>query len=355
MGCSRLARCAHRTAVVSLGTALGSLTVAYFVVGTSGRPLDLLKVVTPFFLSLGVTTLGVGLVRSGTDGSRVVVVGASGVAGMALLAVVSSFTLAVQRHAGGGAVEYGYLVLTNGTVGATAGSLLGVYRVRLQQRTDQLANEVNRLNEFAGIVAHDLRNPLHIAQGYLEELDRRGNEDEIETIERSHARMERLIEHVLALSRRGDTVGEQRAVEVDSVAKEAWSDVPTGDAELRLRTGRTIAADRRRLRSLFENLFRNAIEHGSQRREFETTGSAERENEAVTVTVGESEDGFYVADDGRGISPKHRERIFEGGYSTDESGTGLGLAIVRQIADAHDWTVEVVASESGGARFEFSV
>ncbi|WP_137283468.1 ATP-binding protein [Halorussus salinisoli] len=342
-----------RAAVVGLGTSQGLLAVLYYTFESTGRPFDLLKLAIPLFLSLAVITLGVGLFRSETRATRVAAVAVSGLTGMVLLGVVSSFTLAVERLEGGGVAEYRYLVLSNASIGTVVGTLLGVYRVRLQQRTEQLANEVSRLDEFAGIVAHDLRNPLHIAQGYLGQLDRRGNEEEIATIEQSHARMERLIEHVLDLSRRGDAIGETNEVGVESVARTAWSDVPTDDAELRLRTDRTIDVDERRLQSLFENLFRNAVEHGLPDQQSES--DAEHRDEGITVTVGEFEDGFYVADDGRGISPERRERIFEGGYSSHETGTGLGLAIVRQIADAHDWTIDVTESESGGARFEFAL
>lgn len=327
-----------RGSVVWLGVILGVLTLIYFVFATSGRPLDLLKLVVPLFLSLGVITLGVGLVRGESSVSRIVTVSASGIGGMVLLGVASSFTLTVQRLEGGNVESYRYLLLSNASVGAAVGTVLGVYRVRLRQKADQLANEVNRLNEFAGIVAHDLRNPLHIAQGYLGELPREGSEEELATIDRAHARMEQLIDHVLVLSRRGAAAGETTAVELGGVARVAWNETPTDDAELRVASDRSIRADERRLRSLFENLFSNAVRHGG---------------ETVTVTVRASERRFYVEDDGRGIPPERRERIFEGGYSSDETGTGLGLAIVRQIANAHDWTVAVGESETGGARFEF--
>lgn len=79
-----------------------------------------------------------------------------------------------------------------------------------------------------------------------------------------------------------------------------------------------------------------------------------RDDPGVTVRVGELDDpgGFYVADDGSGIDPDQRERIFDDGYTTSQSGTGLGLAIVENIAAAHGWAVRVTESAEGGARFE---
>jgi len=81
-----------------------------------------------------------------------------------------------------------------------------------------------------------------------------------------------------------------------------------------------IRADRGRLKRLFENRFKNAVEHGG---------------DDVTVTIGEIQDGFYIEGDGPGIRDKERDRIFESGYSTAEDGNGFGLWIVKQVTDAH--------------------
>jgi signal transduction histidine kinase len=88
---------------------------------------------------------------------------------------------------------------------------------------------------------------------------------------------------------------------------------------------------------LLENLFRNALDHGGK---------------DVTVTVGILERGFYVEDDGSGISADPPTDIFESGYSTTSEGTGFGLAIVADIVEAHGWEIHVTSGESGGARFE---
>jgi signal transduction histidine kinase len=66
------------------------------------------------------------------------------------------------------------------------------------------------------------------------------------------------------------------------------------------------------------------------------------------------EDGFYVADDGRGIPEEERERVFEPGYSTAADGTGFGLSIVEQIIEQHGCEIRVAESDAGGARFEIT-
>jgi signal transduction histidine kinase len=112
------------------------------------------------------------------------------------------------------------------------------------------------------------------------------------------------------------------------------------DATLKVAIDDTIQADETYVRHLFRNLFENAVEHG--RRD-------------VTVTVGELPTGFYVADDGPGISAAEWDTVFEAGYTTaaDGGGTGLGLAFVREIAEVYDWPCSVTESDAGGARFEF--
>lgn len=75
----------------------------------------------------------------------------------------------------------------------------------------------------------------------------------------------------------------------------------------------------------------------------------------MTVGTLDETDGFYIEDDGPGIPPADRDRVFDEGFTTaaDNGGTGLGLAFVRKLADVYDWTIRVTESTAGGARFEF--
>ncbi|TVT85090.1 sensor histidine kinase, partial [Haloferax volcanii] len=108
---------------------------------------------------------------------------------------------------------------------------------------------------------------------------------------------------------------------------------------------------------LLENLFRNAVEHGSTGNQTASGDAVEHGSGdgGVAVTVGETDRGFYVEDDGVGIDPEDRDTVFEAGYTTSAQGTGFGLNIVSQIAAAHDWEVRVTEGTEGGARFEFRV
>jgi PAS domain S-box-containing protein len=217
--------------------------------------------------------------------------------------------------------------------------------------SDQKDRE-RQLSEFASVVSHDLRNPLNVVKGRISVARTSGDVSHLEAAESAADRMDELINDLLTLARQGDTVGETTMVDIAALAGQAWTDVETGDATLEKHGTATVEADAARLRAVFENLFRNSVEHGS-------TGSQSRADDRdsaapVTVSVGATDTGFYVADDGVGIPPEERDDVFERGYTTSDAGTGFGLAIVAEVAQAHGWSVSVTASESGGARFEFT-
>ena len=223
--------------------------------------------------------------------------------------------------------------------------LTDVSGLREQERALQRQNE--RLESFASIVSHDLRNPLTVAHGRVELAQNETDSEHLAIAQRAHERMEALIDDVLTLAREGETVEEPESVPLRELAESAWRFADTGEATLEVDTDLVVRADPGRLQQLLGNLFRNAVEHGS-------TGSrAAPGDESITVTVGETGRGFYVADDGVGIDDDC-EQVFEAGYSTGEGGTGLGLNIVKEIAEAHGWSVEVREADGGGARFEFA-
>jgi signal transduction histidine kinase len=151
--------------------------------------------------------------------------------------------------------------------------------------------------------------------------------------------MEEIIEKVLTLARAGEQIDELEPVPIDAVVNQAWENVTTGGAELTVETDRTVMADPTMIQHVFENLFRNAVEHGGQE---------------VRVRVGTLENGIYVEDDGAGIPPDEREDVFDVGYTGTSGGTGLGLGIINQIVEAHEWEIHLMEGTDGGARFEIT-
>ncbi|MFD1645264.1 histidine kinase N-terminal 7TM domain-containing protein [Haloarchaeobius litoreus] len=232
------------------------------------------------------------------------------------------------------------------------------------ERERELAATNERLDRFASVVSHDLRNPLNVAEGYVELLedvieDEQAS-DYLDEVSTSHDRMARIVDDVLALAREGGEITETMPIELESAARAAWSGVDTDSGTLSVVDSTTVDADRNQLARLLENLFRNSIEHGVVSAPSEADPAAPGTTDggagdaSITVTVGILDDGngFYVADDGQGLPSELRERAFEPGVTSRDDGTGLGLAIVADIAEAHDWTVEL-GDTDGGARFEF--
>lgn len=209
----------------------------------------------------------------------------------------------------------------------------------LKGRENELKRERDRLDEFASIVSHDLRNPLNVAQGRIELAQQTGESEHLQDAFDAINRSLELIEDMLTLARAGKHVSEMESVDLASLVRACENTVETSDATISVDLHATINADRSRLSQLFENLFRNAVEHGCN---------------DVAVTVGELESGFYIEDDGPGIPIEDREKIFEAGYSSNPEGTGFGFCIVSEIVEAHGWEINLTEGCEGGARFEIT-
>jgi signal transduction histidine kinase len=206
----------------------------------------------------------------------------------------------------------------------------------------EIRRERDRLDEFATVLSHDIRNPLNVAMGsvqVVQDAEAEAAEEYLGTVETALERIRRLVDDMLTLAQEGETVDDPERVSLERIAEEAWANVATGEMTMRVQVQKSVEADRDRLMQVFENLYRNAIEHGG---------------EDVTVIVGGLEGGFFVEDTGPGIPPEQRDSVFESGYSTADEGTGFGLAIVKRIVTAHGWQIAVATGDEGGARFEIA-
>ncbi len=222
-------------------------------------------------------------------------------------------------------------------------------RGQLQVRTAQLERQNERLEEFGQFVSHDLRNPIQVASGYVELARQTEDLSRLDDIDRAIRRMGEMVEELRELTTVDRDSLEPVRVNVAQTAHTAWAHVDTGSATLQVPDNAIILADTDYLLHVFENLFRNSMDHGLP----DDGGVTMGDGGGLTVTVGPLEGGFFIEDDGVGIPEDDRDAVLDHGYTTTEEGTGLGMSIVRTIADAHGWTVSVTESESGGARFEF--
>lgn len=208
------------------------------------------------------------------------------------------------------------------------------------ERERQLRQQNDRLDEFASVISHDLRSPLNVAQGRAALLAEQAESKHLDPLLRSLDRIEAIVEDTLTLARQGSTISETEPISLTDLIGKCWATVDTSDATIDIVDEMTFQGDPDRLRHVFENLFRNAVEHGES---------------DVTVRVGRhGEQGVYVEDDGPGIPADKREEVFEPGHSSASGGTGFGLTIVKRIVEAHGWELSVTDGTDGGARFEIT-
>lgn len=215
------------------------------------------------------------------------------------------------------------------------------YELFQQRATERIEQQRDQLEEFASVVSHDLRNPLGVVQGYLDLAEETGDPEHFDRCRNAVERMGTLIDDLLVLAREGQSIGETESIELAEIVQDCWEFVPAEEATLEVADEVVLTGDWSRVQQLFENLLRNAVEHGGS---------------DVTVRIGvlESGSGIYVEDDGPGIPEEKREQIFSDGYLPGEKGSGFGLTIVQQIVDAHEWDIRVTESSTGGARFEIT-
>ncbi|SDM52403.1 PAS fold-containing protein [Halogranum gelatinilyticum] len=220
--------------------------------------------------------------------------------------------------------------------GTAGGSVLLYHDVTEREAHRRLLERRNdRLDTFTTTISHDLRNPLSVISGYVALTRDTGNLDHLDTVDRTVTRIADFLDDLLTLARQGRTIGDPVRVSLAALVDET---VAAAETELTVEatTDRDLLADPDRLRQVFENLLHNAADHGG----------------ATTVRVGDLPDGFFVEDDGTGISAEKRETVFDYGYTTSAGGSGFGLVIVREIVEAHGWEIAVTEGSTGGARFE---
>ena len=220
------------------------------------------------------------------------------------------------------------------------------YELSQHRKTRRLERQNERLDRFASVVSHDLRNPLNVAKGRLSIVQEEGTLDadmrkHLLSADDALDRMNEIIRDVLTLTRDGVQVDAESCTSfvLSDAVRASWQNVATAQATLHVERDRTLQADKGRVCQLLENLFRNAVEHGGS---------------DVTLWAGGLEEGFYVEDSGEGIPPEKRDEVLENGYSSSEEGTGLGLAIVNTIVEAHGGHLAVTDGRTGGARFEIT-
>ncbi|HXF35693.1 MAG TPA: ATP-binding protein, partial [Actinomycetota bacterium] len=227
--------------------------------------------------------------------------------------------------------------------GATV-SLENARLIASLERSLQRLTELNRLkDDFVAVVSHELRTPLTSIQGYLKTLLQLGEElpeDQrrsfLQAADRQGDRLRRLIEQLLVVARL-ESGAERSTISwvslpelVDHVVDELRPRAHGHTFDVRLAPGRDrIRTDEGKLHQILSNLVENALKYSPP-------------DTRVTVRIQDHPEGVLITveDEGPGIPPEHRERVFERFFQGDQTSTrrvggiGLGLYICRSLAEA---------------------
>ena len=264
-------------------------------------------------------------------------------------------TLSVEPAAVPILMEGGYPTNPVAPIAATfaAGVLVLLLVARLAWRTLALSRQ---RDEFTSSVSHELRTPLTNIQLFAETLllDRARTIDEqrsaLETITRETRRLVHMVENVLAFSRVGRPALAlvRRPERVDRLIRDVLASFDPLlrsheiIVELTFEGPETADVDGDAVRRILVNQIDNAVRYGPE-------GQTLR----ITAVNRQSRLELTVEDEGPGVPPSDRERVwepFERGSTTVDAGTGIGLAVVRQLVKLHGGEARITDGRRG-ARF----
>jgi signal transduction histidine kinase len=227
----------------------------------------------------------------------------------------------------------------------------------VRERTGQLREKIGELESFSYTLSHDMRAPLRAMRGFsrilLEEQSAKLNAEGIRHLERINAAaglMSSLIDDVLNYARVLRSEIKMEAVDLDKLVREIieiYPQLQTGEAEIQIESRLPgVWGNHASLWQCLSNLLTNAVK-------FVAPGTKPRVNvraEAIGADI-----RLWVEDNGIGIAPKDRERIFRMfervSRATDFEGTGMGLAIVRKAAERMGGTAGVESVVGQGSKF----
>lgn len=265
----------------------------------------------------------------------------------AVLALEAGKAFTAARHG----LQHALLLgLGLAAAGAVAVFLVAARAAAAERRARAAAERAARgeaVARMAAGVAHEIRNPLGIIRGAVELVrEREGaqlhprDRERLADVLGEVERLRGLTEDFLDLS--SDRPLEEAFVDLGALVDEAVRGSRTLHPDLDVFVALSappVRADPRRLRQVFANLLSNAAQAGARRVEIRGGSRGDRV-------------GIIVADDGPGVSPELRDRLFDAFATGRSGGVGLGLAVSRQIVQRHGGTLELADSGNPGAVFE---
>ncbi len=229
---------------------------------------------------------------------------------------------------------------------------LNRYRRLLEER-----DKVDRLTEYALVVSHDLKAPLRgvrrlsdcIAQDYAARLDQEGQRL-LKLLQERVQELDRMIDGLLECARVGQTSEAERSVATSDLVREIVDQlaIPPDVAVAVPADLPTVRGSRERLQQIFQNLLDNAA------------ACLDRPDGRIQVSALRRPAAweFRVADNGRGIAERFRERVFEAFWrlrrSGGQAGVGLGLTLVKRIVEHRGGAVWIESEQGRGTTVHFT-
>jgi signal transduction histidine kinase len=223
-------------------------------------------------------------------------------------------------------------------------------RRALSDLTLRLQVQLDQATRFAADAAHELRTPLTALRAELELLAEEQPGAQEPALERACTRVKRLsalVDRLLVLALPSDNLRQGfEAVALADLAEEVRQDLPEAErarVKLALSDDGLVRGDPRLLVSLIANALGNALK-------FAPDGSIELRLDQNATASGASEVRLQISDEGPGIPPALRDRVFQPFYRVNAgavSGHGLGLALIAHIAQAHAGSAEFEGGQTG--------
>jgi PAS domain S-box-containing protein len=230
----------------------------------------------------------------------------------------------------------------------------------LTERSRDLERSNAELERFAYVASHDLQEPLRVVRTFAQLLAARyrgrldPDADEfLDFVQSGARRMSDMIHDLLELSRVGSAPLVRREASLDDLVDRVVSDLSARIVAERAEITRDglprVLADARQVERLYANLIGNALKFRSDRPCLVHLGAERRDGTWV----------FSVEDNGIGVAPADRERIFDvflRAHGSDRyPGTGIGLAICKRIVERHGGRIWAEPRPSGGTVFRFTL
>ncbi len=239
----------------------------------------------------------------------------------------------VDRHGNERQILW-YNSLLKDEAGNIIGTLSAGEDITERKLADNLLKRQNEeLSELAHIMSHDLGNKMTAIASLVGLLKREYDEEILDRISSIAYQSANLLKISAELADAGIILQQKESVDLEIVAREIASTFLPAEVTFITKNLLRVNGSSERIGQIFQNLFRNSIEHG-EATEILVEGRTERNGYCL-----------YISNDGKPIPQEIRNNIFQKGFTTKDNGKGLGLSIVKKLVAAHGWRISLVDSE----------